>query len=298
MRTVTKIALAIATFLALPLAVSPVFAAAPDSLGPWADAVVAASQANTKGGQPVSTVNPARSNPTSTLGVAENDTVDSHFFSLGFGGSVTLSFDNGISSGVFVVEATNPDYPLEKAKVEISQDGSTWIHAGTITQDGTVTKPSQIGCAHYVRITDESNTADFSEATADGFDVDGVQAQGQTCTPPSPSPTPIGCCTGCATITQTNTSSVANTVVTSANTGNNTATFNTGGHTAILTGDVKQKIAITNTGNTNIATTSSGCCPGGNTSVTISGNGAGSHNAVTINSGTAKKTVKKLGLRH
>ena len=176
---------------AVAVFVSPAEAAAPDGLGPWADEVVTSSQANTKGGTPVSTVNPARSDPTSALGVAENDTVDSHFFSLGFGGSITLRFDNGISSGVFVVEATNPGYPLEKADVEISEDGSTWFAAGQVVQDGSVNVPEGISCATYVRITDASDPNDFTEDTADAYDVDGVEAQGEPCDPPaSPTPTP------------------------------------------------------------------------------------------------------------
>lgn len=167
----------VATFLSA----SPIVAAVPDGLGPWADTVVAANQTNTKDGTPVSVANPARSNPTSALGVAENDTVDSHFFSLGFGGSITLGFDNGISSGAFVVEATNLGYPDEKAQVEVSQDGVTWYVAGTVTQDGSVPLPSQVSCGKFVRLTDISNPDNFVENTADGYDVDGVRAEGLSC---------------------------------------------------------------------------------------------------------------------
>jgi len=182
---------AILPAVAIMLFATTAYAATPDGAGPWADEVVTSSQANTKGGTPVSTVNPARSDPTSALGIAENDTVDGNFFSLGFGGSITLRFDNGISSGVFVVEATNPNYPLESAQVEVSEDGITWFVAGTVVQDDTVDVPREVNCAAYVRITDTSDPNDFTGDTADAYDVDGVKAQGEPCDPPVfPTPTP------------------------------------------------------------------------------------------------------------
>src|SRR4030042_4650166 len=119
--------------------------AAGDGPGPWADSVFSSNQLNTKGGTPVSIVNPLRSNPESALGIAENDTVDGHFFSLGFGGNIVLRFDNPFSGGVIVVEATNEGYPDETALVEVSVDGITnWTAAGTVTQDDTVPVPEGI----------------------------------------------------------------------------------------------------------------------------------------------------------
>ena len=185
-KTTALFGLSLITFLALS-SVSLIYAAAPDGSGPWADSVISTAQGLRKNGTAV----PApRSDPTSTLGVAENDTIDGHFFSLGFGGVITLHFDNGISSGVVVVEATNPSYPVERASVELSSDGTTWITAGSVNQDGSVPIPSGLTCANYARITDTSNPADFADATADGFDVDGVQAQGAPCSLPTPTPTP------------------------------------------------------------------------------------------------------------
>ncbi len=178
------------------LALTPTFAysAAPDGNGPWADGVVTSHQTTIRNGALVSDVAPARSNPQSAVGVAENDTTEGNFFSLGFGGSITLSFDNGIRGGVIVVEATNPQYPVEHAQVEVSADGSTWFSAGSIDQDGEVNMPEDLACARFVRITDTSNVNDFAEDTADGFDVDGVQARDAgSCEPtetPSVTPTP------------------------------------------------------------------------------------------------------------
>jgi len=188
-----------ASFLLLFLTTS-VSAGAPDGSGPWADEVVSSNQTTTKDGQLVSLVNPLRSDPTTALGEAEYTNADGYFFSLGFGGSITLKFDNPFSNGVLVVESTYDNYPLEKAKVEVSSDGSNWFEAGQVVQDGTVTQPEGVSCAAYVRITDISSTDDFQEGTADGYDVDGVKVEGETAceinqetepTPtPSPSPTP------------------------------------------------------------------------------------------------------------
>jgi hypothetical protein len=155
------------------LFISTVYAASPDGLGPWADEVVSYSQGLMKNGQPVPAI---RSNPQAAIGPAENDNNDGFFFSLGFGGHIVLRFDNGVRDGVVVIESTWPNYPDEKAKIEVSQDGTTWIVAGTVVQDGEVTIPSHISCVNYVKITDISNPSDFPDDIADGYDVDGVKA--------------------------------------------------------------------------------------------------------------------------
>ena len=259
------------------LLVSPVHAAAPDGAGPWADTVAASSQGTTKAGLPIG---PLRSDPTSTLGVAEDDTVEGHFFSLGFGGTITLGFDNGISSGVMVVEATNPGYPAEKAKVEVSPDGTTWTDAGTITQDGQVNKPETVGCVKFVRLTDVSNIDDFSDSTADAYDVDGVKALGDPCTPPPPTG---GCSCDC-NIKQSNVTNTSVVVSSKSNTGNNKASKNTGGNNTITTGDASSSVNVSVGGSTNTATCVPCPKPAGGTNVIISGNGAGSKNTVTITS--------------
>lgn len=181
---ILKQSLAILPVTFVLLAVAPQsIAAAPDGLGPWADTVVSSSQGLMKNGLPVPAI---RSDATSALGVAEGTTIDGNFYSLGFGGNIVLGFDNGISSGVFVFEETNsvPNYPTEKAKVEISENGTTWVNAGTVNQDGAVKVPDAINCAKYVRVTDTSDPAVMPDDIADGYDVDGVQATGESCTPP------------------------------------------------------------------------------------------------------------------
>jgi hypothetical protein len=189
-------------------------AAAPDGSGPWADEVTSSHQADTKGGQPVSTVNPSRSDPSSTLGPAENTDLDGTFFSLGFGGSITLKFDNKLSAGAIIVESTRDpnNYPNETAQVEISADGSTWYTAGQVDRDGQVGMPNEITCAQYVRITDTSNPADYPDDEADGYDVDGVQTvNAQDCSIPSTSPDdPANNPSPTATLTPTPTSPPTN----------------------------------------------------------------------------------------
>lgn len=160
---------------------SPAFAAAPDGAGPWADEAVSSSQGLRKDGNPVDAI---RSNPNAAVGVAENNTVLGNFYSLGFGGSIILRFDNPISNGVVVVEATNLPYPTETAMVELSADGSTWLTAGTVSADGEVKMPERLSCARYARVTDTSNPAGFPN-DADGYDLDGVRAaEGIPCDTP------------------------------------------------------------------------------------------------------------------
>lgn len=279
------------TFALFSLFVSPAFAAAPDGAGPWADTVVSTTQGMQKDGNPISAI---RSNPSSALGIAENNTTEGNFYSLGFGGVITLGFDNGISSGVILVEATNPGYPDEKARVEVSEDGVTWVNAGQVTTDGQVSIPDSTGCAKFVRITDQSDVNNFPDATADAYDVDGVQAQGEACTPVTPTPTPPqgGTC-GCSTnITQKNKTNVNINVNSKANTGGNKANKNNGGNTTITTGNANSNTNITVAGGTN-SVTGEGCCCDGDTNVTISGNGNGSTNTVNINSKKSKSNSSK-----
>ncbi|MCX8008610.1 MAG: fibronectin type III domain-containing protein [Patescibacteria group bacterium] len=187
-----KILASIAILSFVFLITSVINAAPSDGLGPWADEVVSYSQGLMKNGQPVP---PARSNPQAAVGPAENSNLDGLFFSLGFGGNIVLRFDNGVRDGVIVVESTWPNYPDERARVEVSQDGTNWVLAGTVVQDGQVGMPDGIACVNYVRITDISNPNDFPDDIADGYDVDGVRAVnaepcGSTGGGPTSTPTP------------------------------------------------------------------------------------------------------------
>lgn len=275
----------VAIFLLLvPVFSSKVIAAAPDGVGPWADSVLSSSQGLMKNGSPVP---PVRSDPNSAVGVAEDNTVEGNFYSLGFGGTISLGFDNGISSGVILVEATNPGYPTEKVKVEVSENGTTWINAGEVIQDGTVNKPEGITCAKYVRITDLSNPADFSDGTADAYDIDGVQAVGDSCEiPKDECGGGSGCC---SSITQTNKTNVTTSINAGSNTGKNKANKNTGS-ASVQTGNATTTVGVGVIGGTNTAVVQP-CCDKGDTTINISGNGANSKNKVVV--GKAPKAKKK-----
>lgn len=275
MTLLKKLQITLPLFAFLFLFASPAFAAAPDGLGPWADSVASFHQGLMKNGLPVPAI---RSNPNAALGIAENNTIPGNFFSLGFGGHIVLGFDNGISSGVFIVEATNPGYPIEKAKVEVSENGTTWINAGQVSQDGSVNKPAGLGCARFVRLTDISNPNDFSDATADGYDVDGVKATGKACTPPTNGG---GNCKNI--ISQKNKTDVSTTIITNSNTGKNSSNGNTGSSGSITTGDTSSNITTVVTGSSNVVN-GGGCCAGGDTAVNVNKNGAGSNVTVNINS--------------
>jgi len=134
----------------------------------------------------------ARSNPSNALGAADNfdnGAAPIGFFSLGFGGSITLEMSapicnlNGSAADFTIYETTyGPPscgaYP-EEAKVEVSQDGCKWVdltESGPICQNASL----DLGClpwAKYVRITDVSNAGSFGVG-ADGFDVDAVEGIG------------------------------------------------------------------------------------------------------------------------
>jgi len=155
-----------------------------------ADAAVA-TQGLTKNGN---TVAAARSDANSALGTPDwVPGTSENFFALGFGGTITLSFDKFVTdeSGTdfSIYEATNGNYPLEKAKVEVSQDGTTWVDLGVANNTGDLVSEfdldgSGLSWIKYVKITDTTDAALFGDGGADGFDVDAVVATLQACTQP------------------------------------------------------------------------------------------------------------------
>jgi hypothetical protein len=159
----------------------------------YADEVIATDQGTKKDGSPV---DPTRSNPAFALGAPQssgapfdNPVVPSSFYSLGFkqgtttGGSITVAFtDNIIVDGpgndLRAWEITGgTSYPIEKVKIEVSQDGATWYPvASSVDRDAEADLAgSGLAWARYVRLTDVSGPAGF-EATADGYDLDAFSA--------------------------------------------------------------------------------------------------------------------------
>jgi predicted ribosomally synthesized peptide with SipW-like signal peptide len=93
----------------------------------WATEIVNTTQGKRNNG---TSVLPERSNPESMLGPAEDSIAEGTFYSLGFGGEVTLAFQHPVmdlpGNDLSFHEATNQPYPREKAKVFGSQDGENF----------------------------------------------------------------------------------------------------------------------------------------------------------------------------
>src|SRR3989344_7511664 len=135
-------------------------------------------------------------NKTITITASALGAPDGTFFSLGFGGSITIEFANyvGTNLSISTYEITNGAYPFETANVEVSQNGSTWTSVGTAdNESGAGPNPHTTDfnlasgtCIKFVRVTDTSDLAPFTN-DADGFDVDAISATyDETCTPPPP----------------------------------------------------------------------------------------------------------------
>lgn len=136
-----------------------------------------------KNGSAIASVTPNRRNANSALGLPQNNN-SINFFSLGFGGFVTLKFDyvvfDRLGADLQVVETSFgnplcPNYP-EAAKIEVSLDGENFTEMDEICLDGIVDIASApAGGIQYIRITDISPASSTRfPGSADGYDVDGV----------------------------------------------------------------------------------------------------------------------------
>jgi hypothetical protein len=153
----------------------------------YADTVVTTAQGLRKDGTAVLL---ERSNASSSLGAPQSSGLPSDpavpagsFYSLGFGGSIVVRFDNnyiidGPGNDLQVWEVTGGVYPDELIELEASQDGTTWFPIGSgLTRDAmTDLGLSGLSWARYIRLTDISNPNSFSDATADGYDLDAFSA--------------------------------------------------------------------------------------------------------------------------
>lgn len=155
-----------------------------DPFASYASTVVDYDQGNKKNGGPV---NVERSNADDALGAPDGSTNPvSGFFSLGFGGTITVAFTDKVYDGegddLSFHEITNNrnSYPEETILVEVSQDGSTWYTLDTVSSiEGEVTyrdfSSTGLPWIKYVRVTDTSDL-DIHNSTADGYDLDAIDA--------------------------------------------------------------------------------------------------------------------------
>lgn len=127
------------------------------------------------------------------------------FYSLGYTGTVTLSFPytilNNAGADIAVYETTFGDnatrscasYP-EKARFEGSADGSTWFDleavvtaddaGSTLCRDGQLNIPAGQAGINYIRATDV--TTAFGASSTDAYDIDGFVGLGQCASTPPP----------------------------------------------------------------------------------------------------------------
>jgi uncharacterized repeat protein (TIGR01451 family) len=103
-----------------------------------------------------------------------------NFYSLGFGGEITLAFDGPVANGpgadVRIVETTwnftAAQYP-ETANVFASQDGVNFVYLGSTVHSGEFDF-GPLTWAQYIKIMDASDASLFP-ANADGYDVNGIE---------------------------------------------------------------------------------------------------------------------------
>lgn len=192
-----------------PLHAVAVLAAVAASAGASANLMYASGVANfSQGLQKNNAAVPLdRSNPAKALGAPQNnDTMN--FVSLGFGGSLVLTFDTWFGGSVTVWETTygNPSGHKEAADVFVGY-GSTWDtaqfwHVGLLqnTADGAAMslalaeQASGREAFNFLKIVDATNPA-FHGASGDGFDVDGVMAELRTV--PAPGGVALAAALGC-----------------------------------------------------------------------------------------------------
>ena len=108
------------------------------------------------------------------------------FYSLGFGGSLTVGFSapvfNGPGHDVCVQEVTigRGSYPEEKADVLAVEEDTEYL-AGTVTNKdngtglGCVGLPSSLSTAEAIKVEDMTDSA-LHNSTADAYDIDSIGA--------------------------------------------------------------------------------------------------------------------------
>lgn len=154
----------------------------------WAYSVESKSQGTKNDG---SSVDVNRSDPTDALGIPDGTTNPvSGFYSLGFGGDITLKFEFPVKDGegndisIHEITGGRASYPIERVQVEVSDNGVDWYDIGEATSepsgDGVVflnisSNTSAPDSIQFVRITDETDSS-IHASNADGYDLDAVDA--------------------------------------------------------------------------------------------------------------------------
>jgi hypothetical protein len=128
--------------------------------------------------------------PSQALGEPNSYYEDLTFYSLGFGGCITLEFDDYVGGGLDVYEITwqHPyqnylPFPQEKADVSVSADGVDWTYLGEATNDGQSSDNVPIqnefeleSCIKYVEICDTTDQSLHAPGT-NAFDIDAIEAE-------------------------------------------------------------------------------------------------------------------------
>lgn len=112
-------------------------------------------------------VAPARSNTASALGEA-----DGKFYSLGFGGSIVLSFSTAVRGFGTVTEVTNlpRDTYVESAIFSVSMDGVSWTTLGEYSNQ--VSSLYSASPFLYLKVVDTSPV--IAGHGRDGYDIDSI----------------------------------------------------------------------------------------------------------------------------
>lgn len=122
-----------------------------------------------------------RVDPNAALGEPDRVNAEGGFVSLGYGGSISLGFSGQVvdqpGDDILVWETSFGQDGCngggnESAHVELSQDGVTWVAAGTLCRDGAVDiAVTGLPWIAYIKIINDAVSTTF-----DGYDVDGVEA--------------------------------------------------------------------------------------------------------------------------
>jgi len=172
----------------------PPFTCEPSDTPIYASLVTSSDQGTLKSGAPIT--DSTRTNPTNALGAP-----NSQFFSLGNGGEIIVEFatpvvDEAGQPDISIHEITNGrfSYPEEKAEVFVSADNNTYVSIGFATSEpGLVGADGMtlldingaVAFAKYVKVVDATNYGPHA-SSADGFDLDSVDAHNGLCSINSP----------------------------------------------------------------------------------------------------------------